>query len=101
MKNMSRSTVKLQSGELLVIEPESYLNDNQFLSGEPEYELPIDAEKFKKITKNGTKDCGNCGKELDEWEINVNVCNYYNPHHKPKKKGRIKFVCYRCACDEI
>ena len=65
----------------------------------PDYEIPIDWDKYKKLTKD--KHCGNCKRELEGWELNVNIANYYNPHARVKKKGRIKFICFRCACEAM
>lgn len=97
---MTLPTVRLASGEILVTGYQSMLDSTPEALEEPHSTLEIDLAKYKEIIED-IKTCGKCGKELQTWEINVNVVNYYNKFNRFGKKGRIKRRCYVCACKEM
>lgn len=84
-------SVRLQTGEII---PTGYPSSDFEPLDDPSQEIPLTNEKYLQIAKQ--RKCGTCGKNLEVWEINVNIVNYYSKYYN-NKRGRIRFICYGCV----
>jgi len=93
---LGKETLKLTGGEQETI----VLLENDVLEGSVleigSIEIDIDLKKWYNFAHSHPK-CKKCHKEINLWEIAVNVQHYY----QMKNKGRVSFKCLACASEDM